>query len=455
MKKLLDTGTSSHNDESLNRKIKLNNLIVIFSCVACMAYIPLYLYFKLYSLVALTACFMALSVFCFILQARKKHRMGFSVLTFGMIALMSTSSILFGLITNLHFFMLCICMTTIIFFDDKKILRHVIFGLSLLCFFGLLLLLPYKTALTSGSEFLGYVLNIYGYFNYFVLFVFTTMFFTSFVRQNSVFQKKILTHNSILEHKNTQITDSLKYAKHLQDAILPSVSTIKEYLEESFIVYRPKDIVAGDFYWMHAKNKNEILFAVADSTGHGVPGAMVSVVCTNALNQAVKESGLTDPGKILDKVRELVAQFFQHPDNTSEVSDGMDISLCLIDTETRTIKWAGANSPLWIIRENCDALTIIKPDKQAVAKTDMPKPFTTHSLQLNAGDCFYLFTDGYADQFGGSSAKKYMQKRIQKLLLSIYKKTMSTQKKLITDNLIHWMGKLEQVDDICFIGIKL
>lgn len=453
MKKILNIGISSKNDESLNRKIKLSNLIVFFVSIACLSYVPMHLYFELYHLMTITFAITVISVVCYVLQDRKKHVLGFTILTFSMIALFNIISMTFGLVANIHFFMLCICMTSIVFFDEAR-LRIFAISLTLLSFFSLLVFLPNKTELTLASAKLEAVMEIYGYFNYFIMFAFTTVFFTSFVKQNSSFQKKILTQNSVLEHKNNQITDSLKYAKHIQDAILPSLNTVKEYLEESFIVYKPKDIVAGDFYWIHAKNNGEILFAAADSTGHGVPGAMVSVVCTNAMNQAVKEFGLTDPGQILDKVRELVSASFQASD-TDEIRDGMDISLCLIDKDKRLLKWAGANNPLWIIRENSDELEVIKPDKQSVSKTDLPKPFTTHTVQLNSGDCFYLFTDGYADQFGGSAAKKYMQKRIKKLLLSIYKKTMSSQKKLITDNLLHWMGNLEQVDDICFIGVKL
>ncbi|PBQ32507.1 hypothetical protein CNR22_12230 [Sphingobacteriaceae bacterium] len=454
LKNVLNIGISKRNSESLNRKIKLNNLIIIFVCIACLGYVPMHLYFKLYTLMSITMSIFCMAISCFFLQAYKKHLQGFILLTFSMLVLMTLTSMAFGLFTNFHFFLLCICMTTIVFFDEMKLLRYFIFALSLLGFFALLFLLPVKTAVSIKSVQLTTVLTIYGYFNYFILFAFTTLFFTAFVRQNSAYQKRILNQNAILENKNSQINDSLRYAKHIQSAILPSLSDIKNYLSESFILYRPKDIVAGDFYWMHPLNSNEVLFAAADSTGHGVPGAMVSVVCTNSLNQAVKEFGLTDPGQILDKVRELVTDFFQHSD-TDEITDGMDISLCLIDKEKRSIKWAGANSPLWVIRENSDELTIIKPNKQAVAKTDNPLPFTTHHLQLNQGDCFYLFTDGYADQFGGSSSKKYMQKRIKKLLLSIYKKTMIKQKGLITDNLLHWMGNLEQVDDICFIGVKM
>jgi len=388
------------------------------------------------------------------LQARKKHQLGFIVLTFAMIFIMSAISVVFGQIVNMHFFLLCICMTTTVLFDTQKILRFFIFSLALTSFFSLIFFLPYTTGFTSSSDLIVQAMKIFGYLNYLVIFAFTGIFFTSFVQQITLFQKKILSQNAVLEQKNLQITDSLKYAKHIQSAILPPVSTIKEYLNESFILYKPKDIVAGDFYWLHPKEDGQVLFAAADSTGHGVPGAMVSVVCTNALNQAVKEFGLTAPGEILDKVRELVSDGFQQ-NESGEVKDGMDISLCLIDRTQRIVKWAGANNPLWIIRENSDDLEIIKPDKQSVSKTDNPKPFTTHTVYLNSGDCFYLFTDGFADQFGGSAAKKYMQKRIKKLLLSIYKKTMSSQKRLINDNLLHWMGNLEQVDDICFIGVKL
>ena len=454
MKTILNIGTSDANDEGLNRKIKLHNLIVLFISSASLTYVPMHLYFKLYYLMSITASILLVSAVCFILQHKKQHLNAFTFLTFGMIILMSLISITYGLIANIHFFLLCACMTSIVFFDEKKRLQYFIFGFSLTCFFCLLLFLPYKSDISASSELMTTIITGYGYFNYVILFAFTTLFFTSFVTQNSLFQKKILTQNAILENKNIQITDSLKYAKHIQSAIMPSLSMVKQHLEDSFILYQPKDIVAGDFYWMHVKDNGEILFAVADSTGHGVPGAMVSVVCTNALNQAVNEFGLTDPGLILNKVQSLVSSAF-HQTDINEVRDGMDISLCLINKYKREVKWAGANNPLWIIRENCEELEVIKPDKQSVAKTEDPKPYKTHTVQLNKGDCFYLFTDGYADQFGGSAAKKYMQKRIKKLLLSIYKRTMASQQKLIHDNLNYWMGNLEQVDDICFIGIKL
>lgn len=454
MKHLLNTGISEHNDEGLNRKIKLHNLIVLFISLAALSYVPMHLYFRLYSLMSITASFLLVALLCYLLQHRKKHLAAFSLLTFSMVALMSLISIVFGQIAHIHFFLLCACMTSIVFFDGHKKLLVTAIALSLSYFFLLLLFLPYSSELAGRSFLLTSVLKFYGYFNFLILFAFITLFFTVFVRQNASYQKKILTQNSILEQKNGRITDSINYARHIQDAILPSPETVRSVLEDSFILFRPKDIVAGDFYWLHQLDEQRVLFAAADSTGHGVPGAMLSVVCTNALNRAVKEFGLSEPGQILDKVRELIGDSFRHSAG-HEIKDGMDISLCLIDKEQRSLEWAGANNPLWIIRENKEELMVIPADKQSVSRTDEPRPFTTHHIALNPGDCFYLFTDGYADQFGGPRSKKYMQKRMKKLLMSMYRKTMSVQLKLMNDNLVHWMGNLEQVDDICVIGVRM
>ncbi|MBQ19240.1 MAG: hypothetical protein CMD31_00650, partial [Flavobacteriales bacterium] len=231
--------------------------------------------------------------------------------------------------------------------------------------------------------------------------------------------------NLLLEEKNKEITDSITYAKRIQNAILPSDTTVKEYLPNNFVLYLPKDIIAGDFYWLERKDDN-ILFAAADCTGHGVPGAMVSVVCNNALNRTVREYGLTNPAEILNKTREIVVQEFEKSDE--DVKDGMDISLCCLDLSGSyaILQWAGANNPLWIIRKH--ELIEVKPNKQPIGKTDNPLSFTTHEIQLQKGDTIYVFTDGFADQFGGPKGKKFMYKPFKELLLSIQNKTMEEQK---------------------------
>ena len=265
----------------------------------------------------------------------------------------------------------------------------------------------------------------------------------------------------IVEEKQQEIIDSINYAKRIQKAILPPKKYIDKFLPENFILYKPKDIVAGDFYWLEYKN-NKVLFAAADCTGHGVPGAMVSVICNNGLNRSVREQNITDPGKILDKTTEIVIQEFEKSDD--EVKDGMDISLCSLKFNIpssklnkpktiATLQYAGANNPLWIIRNH--ELIEIKPNKQPIGKIDNPHPFTTHTIELQKGDTIYVFTDGFADQFGGEKGKKMMYKPFKGLLLSIQEKTMSEQKVILEEHFENWKGKLDQVDDVCIIGIRI
>lgn len=268
-------------------------------------------------------------------------------------------------------------------------------------------------------------------------------------------KKEVEAQKEIVEEKQKEILDSITYAKRLQLAILPPDNFIKQFLPDSFIYYQPKDIIAGDFYWMEV-TENTILIAAADCTGHGVPGAMVSVVCSNALNRTVKELGITEPGKILDKVRDLVIETFEKSE--SEVKDGMDISLISINKNTSPdkktiVQWAGANNPLWYY--TVSEMKEIKATKQPIGKTDQPIPFKTHTLDLNSGDNIFLFTDGYADQFGGPKGKKFKYKQLNDLLLANVNRSSNQQKEILRSEFLNWKGSLEQVDDVCIIGIKL
>lgn len=256
----------------------------------------------------------------------------------------------------------------------------------------------------------------------------------------------------ILEIKNREITDSINYAKRIQYAILPANKRVKECLKDSFILFQPKDIVAGDFYWLEERD-GKILFAACDCTGHGVPGAMVSVICVNGLNRAVRENGLTDPGKILNKTRDIVIAEFEKSDD--EVKDGMDVSLCSFNPNSMTLSWAGANNPLWIYRADKNEIEEIKADKQTIAKVEHPQPFTTHELKVNKGDIVYLFTDGFKDQFGGSKGKKFKASNLKKLLLSVHHEALEIQKDKIASAFESWKGNLEQVDDVCIMGVRI
>ena len=261
---------------------------------------------------------------------------------------------------------------------------------------------------------------------------------------------EVSSQKALIEEKQKEIIDSITYAKRLQEAILPSHEFIDVHLPENFILYKPKDLVAGDFYW--AEKREDLFFiAAADSTGHGVPGAMVSVVCSNALNRALKEFGLTETGKILDKTRELVVETFEK--SSSEVKDGMDISLLCIDQKTKHVFWSGANNPLWYVQNN--ELIELKADKQPIGKTEYPSPFNTFKIPYIKNTTFYLFTDGFADQFGGLNGKKFKYKQFSDLLLQHSTLPVKDQSTLIAKTFDNWKGVLEQVDDVCVIGLRI
>lgn len=258
-----------------------------------------------------------------------------------------------------------------------------------------------------------------------------------------------------LEERNREVLDSIQYAQRLQKAILPPAMAFQEVFTDSyFVLYQPKDIVAGDFYWLE-KTEECVLFAAADCTGHGVPGAMVSVVCNNALNRSVREYGLSDPGKILDKTREIVIAEFAK--STDDVKDGMDISLVAlprVGTDDHLhLQWAGANNPLWIFRNG--EILETKADKQPIGKYTDARPFTTHRIEIYKGDTLYIFTDGFQDQFGGEKGKKYKAANLKQFLISIVNEPLAYQRELLIREFEQWRKNTEQIDDLCIIGVKV
>lgn len=282
-----------------------------------------------------------------------------------------------------------------------------------------------------------------------IVFVFSIFLFRRFKvtqRQKVVIEKQ----KHLVEEHQKEIVDSITYAKRLQNAILPPIDEIKNKFPESFLMYRPKDIVAGDFYWM--ENVGYMTFvAVADCTGHGVSGAMLSVVCSNALNKAVNEFRLTETGMILDKTRELVLETFAK--SGEDIKDGMDISLLSFNNLNKEIQWSGAFNPLWYVESG--ELKEIKANKQPIGKTDNPSNFTTHSIEYKEDTIFYLMTDGYADQFGGEKGKKFMYKRLGNALVERSNSHLEAQKDFLCKSFDDWKGILEQVDDVTIMGIRI
>ena len=258
---------------------------------------------------------------------------------------------------------------------------------------------------------------------------------------------------TVIEEKNKDITDSIEYAKTLQDAILPDKNEIRKALPRHFIYFQPKDIVSGDFYWFH-NNEEKIVIAAADCTGHGVPGAFVSMMCNNLFNQAIIEQGILDPGEILTEVNKGVTFAFRQEGALARATDGMDVALCVIDTQKKKIEYAGAQRPLLQIRGG--QMNEIKPDKAPIGgRVDKMHDFSTRTLESKKGDRFYMFSDGYADQFGGPKGKKFMIKRFKEMLLEINNKPFEEQRSHIHRALTDWQGTTERVDDILVMGFEV
>ena len=292
---------------------------------------------------------------------------------------------------------------------------------------------------------------------------------------------ELLESNKIIERKNHDIMDSMNYARRIQNALLPDQELWKSALSQSFVFYKPKEIISGDFYWLNQSHQGDTLyFAACDCTGHGVPGAMVSVVGYNNLNRCINEFKLVKPSDILNRLNLLVEESFEMGGKTKgEINDGMDIALCALsylqkennDAPKAKLQFAGANNPLWIVRKNnCRipdteniktysnngyCLIEIIPNKQPIGRFRDRIPFNNQEIDLYDNDQLYIFSDGYADQFGGPKGKKFKQKQLKDFLISIQHLGPDEQKQMLYNRFHEWRGEEEQVDDICVIGVKI
>ncbi|MES2593354.1 MAG: SpoIIE family protein phosphatase [Bacteroidota bacterium] len=272
-------------------------------------------------------------------------------------------------------------------------------------------------------------------------------------RELDITNKKIENAYRIIEEKTKAITDSIHYALRIQRATLPHRSDILAALQHSFVLYKPKDIVSGDFYWF-AQNEQKILIAAVDCTGHGVPGAFMSIVGSERLNDAIRNEN--NPSTILSLLNKGIKASLRQSENAESTRDGMDLAFCSIDLKTNIIEFSGANRPLWIIRKDSTLIEEIKATKVAIGGlTKNDQYFETHTVQLQKGDTFYIFTDGYADQFGGPEGKKLTSKKFREILLSIKDLAMKEQEKHLDLFVENWKKGYEQVDDILIIGIRV
>jgi len=266
-------------------------------------------------------------------------------------------------------------------------------------------------------------------------------------------KKSLVDSKREIEEKNRDITDSIRYARRIQEAVAPSSNKIREALPESFVLYLPRDIVSGDFYWF-AEKEDKILIAAVDCTGHGVPGAFMSMMGNMLLNEIVNQKNIVDPGQILDLLDKGVRQSLMKDEDRAETNDGMDVSLCVLKKDFTELEYAGAFRPLIYIRDGEPQK--VNGDKFAIGGNYENKcNFTTNKVAMNPGDAFYIFSDGYPDQFGGPRGKKFMTGKFRTKLVELHEKDCLAQFEDLQDTFDNWKGTNEQVDDVLVIGFKL
>lgn len=273
------------------------------------------------------------------------------------------------------------------------------------------------------------------------------------VLQNEEKQRVTLMNQKvIIESKNRDLMDSIRYALRIQSAILPKEIIFKTHGLEGFIFHKPKDVVAGDFYWIE-RHEDDLFFAVADCTGHGVPGAILSLICSNSLNRAVDVMGIRNPGKILDKCRDIIISTLGVGEG--QMSDGMDISICRLNLKTNLLEYSAANNSIYLYTSSSQEMQVLKPCKQPVGSYPKQHPFACHQIQLQKGDLIYLFTDGFADQFGGPQGKKFKYNAFKNIILQNVKASITDQRTFLENSLLDWMNDYDQVDDICVMGVRV
>jgi len=254
-----------------------------------------------------------------------------------------------------------------------------------------------------------------------------------------------------VEEKNREITDSINYAKSIQNVLLPSQEKFKSFFKDSFVLLKPKDIVSGDFYWVHEKD-NFIFYVTADCTGHGVPGGFMTMLGLSFLEDIIVSQSIIDPAEVLNVMRDKIVNTLNQSGNIGENKDGMDITVCRLEKNKKELTFSSANNNLYIVNREKE-FSEYKGDRQPCGFSHLNKPFTAHTISLNNGDCIYTFSDGYADQFGGPKGKKFRYTQFEQLLLHYSHLELEEQKEQLNKANNDWRGSLEQVDDILVIGV--
>ncbi|MGZ3904665.1 MAG: PP2C family protein-serine/threonine phosphatase [Bacteroidia bacterium] len=386
------------------------------------------------------------NIAAFVLVKNGKHHFAFHyTLVYGFIFI-SAFTYLFGGENNSHYYLLFLPLACNILFDDKRTTFTYVIIISFVMTANVYFMDNYKPYYTIPPE-----LHYFGYPNIVFICLLIYMGVRMFKVENVRYANTIEEQKQILEEKNHEITDSINYAQKIQSALIPSEEEFVSYFKDAFVFFRPKDIVSGDFYWASRKG-DKVYFAVADCTGHGVPGGFMTMLGISFLDEIINEKNVSCPDEILNNLRDRIITTLKQTGAAGESKDGMDVVICCLDKSSNTLFYAGANNSVYVVSKG--SMNEFKGDKQPCGFHHVLKPFSVKEIQLQKDDCIYAFSDGYADQFGGEKGKKFKYKQLEQILLNSVS-DFKGQKNILSGNFDNWKGELEQVDDILLVGVKV
>ncbi len=447
LKKLITTGTDDDFDHHQNSRIILLNYMCLIGILVSLIFLVINLTKQNNSLFIINnVTGQAIFLSTILMNRFRFYRLAVWFCCIAFLLFINFIAIINGPESGAVYINLVICISSLLFFEKKAeivLLSLLSFIAFFFCFY---MYENHPVSVTNKN------IEIYFYVYSSALFLACYVIVRRYKKEILTYTKQILEQKNELQLKNKEISDSLFYARSIQKTILRFDSSIEKAFAEAFIVFKPKDVVSGDFFWF-AESENKIIGCVADCTGHGVPGALMSMIGATLLRETVIEKKITDPAEILDSIRSGIIQLLKQTEEHQGSKDGMDISLCVFDTHAHTLTFSGANNDAFIIRGF--EMIELKASKLPIGiYPGQEQRFSTACFQLQKNDCLYMFTDGFADQFGGSLGKKFKKKNLLSLLMKNSSQTMSYQKKLLETELNEWRNQLEQTDDITIVGVR-
>lgn len=454
--RIINLGLTADDSFVLRNRLRVfNTALVTILLISCFYFVAAVA--KSYTMATWVTVYSILSmIICLWLISKRKFTMAFHFgMWYGFIFL-TAFTFIFGTVTNSHYYFLFLPVATNIIFDSRKVIITYFIATVIIMLANVWMMdfIPPYYNVSDIERWFGYP-NIP--FNLLLVFLAVRLF----KNENQKYASQIEEQKAAIEEKNKEITDSINYAKRIQSALLAPAALLQKNLPEHFVLYKPKDIVSGDFYWASASrsdssrsDNSQFWLCAGDCTGHGVPGAFMSLLNISILNELVNEQKIATPDEVLNRQREQIIGAL-NPDGALEVAkDGMDCVLVKFDFSRKVLQFACANNPVIIVRDK--QLTEFKPDKQPVGIHEgHTAPFTLHTWEWKPDDCIYLFTDGYGDQFGGPKGKKFRYAQLKENILWGTDHSMNERRAHLDQSFEQWRGNLEQVDDVLIIGIRL